>query len=118
MPRYDDLKANLNKKTIFCSHLGFGEQGAVLAQLNKAIYITTSTELARKMQAQLESLNKKCVVVDDFDKPFTLSTFESNEHKIDLLNGGYPLCQMAGRVFFYCSAKMRTLIKKEKSGCK
>lgn len=86
MPRYDDLKANLNKKTIFCSHLGFGEQGAVLAQLNKAIYITTSTELARKMQAQLESLNKKCVVVDDFDKPFTLSTFESNEHKIDLLN--------------------------------
>lgn len=86
MPRYDDLKANLNKKTIFCSHLGFGEQGAVLAQLNRAIYITTSTELARKMQAQLESLNKKCVVVDDFDKPFTLSTFESNEHKIDLLN--------------------------------
>lgn len=86
MPRYDDLKANLNKKTIFCSHLGFGEQGAVLAQLNKAIYITTSTELARKMQAQLESLNKKCVVVDDFDKPFTLSTFESIEHKIDLLN--------------------------------
>lgn len=86
MPRYDDLKANLNKKTIFCSHLGFGEQGAVLAQINKAIYITTSTELARKMQAQLESLNKKCVVVDDFDKPFTLSTFESNEHKIDLLN--------------------------------
>ncbi len=86
MPRYDDLKANLNKKTIFCSHLGFGGQGAVLAQLNKAIYITTSTELARKMQAQLESLNKKCVVVDDFDKPFTLSTFESNEHKIDLLN--------------------------------
>lgn len=86
MPRYNDLKANLNKKTIFCSHLGFGEQGAVLAQLNKAIYITTSTELARKMQAQLESLNKKCVVVDDFDKPFTLSTFESNEHKIDLLN--------------------------------
>lgn len=86
MPRYDDLKANLNKKTIFCSHLGFGEQGAVLVQLNKAIYITTSTELARKMQAQLESLNKKCVVVDDFDKPFTLSTFESNEHKIDLLN--------------------------------
>ena len=86
MPRYDDLKANLNKKTIFCSHLGFGEQGAVLAQLNKAIYITTSTELARKIQAQLESLNKKCVVVDDFDKPFTLSTFESNEHKIDLLN--------------------------------
>lgn len=86
MPRYDDLKTNLNKKTIFCSNLGFGEQGAVLAQLNKAIYITTSTELARKMQAQLEALNKKCVVVDDFDKPFTISTFESNEHKIDLLN--------------------------------
>ena len=40
------------------------------------------------------------------------------KNKIDLLNGGYPLCQMAGRVFFYCSAKMRTLIKKEKSGCK
>lgn len=86
MPRYDNLKANINKKTIFCSNLGFGEQGAVLSQLNKAIYITSSTELARKMQAQLEALNKPCVVVDDFDKPFTLSTFESNEHKIDLLN--------------------------------
>lgn len=86
MPRYDNLKANINKKTIFCSNLGFGEQGAVLSQLNKAIYITSSTELARKMQAQLEALNKPCVVVDDFDKPFTLSTFESSEHKIDLLN--------------------------------
>ena len=46
------------------------------------------------MQQQLQALNKDCVVVDDFDKPFTLSTFQSNEHKIDLLNA---LCKLLNK---------------------
>ena len=85
MPRYDDLKNAIGKQTIFCSNLGFGEQGAVLLNFEKAIYITSSTDEARKMKDQLDALNKPCVVIDDFDKPFTLSTYQSNEHKFDLL---------------------------------
>lgn len=86
MPRYDDIKSLVGKKTIFCSDIGFGEQGVVLSNLSKAIYITNSTNNARQMKDQLEALGKPSIVVDDFDKPFTLSTFQSNEHKIDLLN--------------------------------
>lgn len=86
MPRYNDIKNNLKQKTIFCSNLGLGEQGAILSQFDKAIYITASTDSARQMKQQLDALNKPCVVVDDFDKPFTLSTFQSKEHKVDLLN--------------------------------
>lgn len=85
MPRYDDLKNAIGKQTVFCSNLGFGEQGAMLLNFEKAIYITSSTDEARKMKDQLDALNKPCVVIDDFDKPFTLSTYQSNEHKFDLI---------------------------------
>ena len=94
MPRYHDIKPYIQQKTIFCSNLNFGEQGAILAKIDKAIYITSSTEYAHNMQQQLQALNKDCVVVDDFDKPFTLSTFQSNEHKIDLLNA---LCKLLNK---------------------
>ena len=86
MSRYDDIKSEIGKKTIFCSNLGFGEQGVVLSHINKAIYITDTTDNARKMKEQLDALGKQNVVVDDFDKPFTLSTFQSDENKIDLIN--------------------------------
>ena len=86
MSRYDDIKQAIGSKTIFCSNLGFGETGVVLSHLNKAIYITNSTDNARQMKEQLEALGKDCYVIDDFDKPFTLSTFQSGEHKVDLLN--------------------------------
>lgn len=86
MPRFDDVKANIKQKTIFCSNLGFGEQCAVLSHVDKAIYITSSTESAKQAKQQLDALNKPCALVDDFDKPFTLSTFQSSENKFDLLD--------------------------------
>lgn len=85
MSRYDDLISNLNKATIFCNNLGFGEQGAVLSRMPKSIFVCPNIEYARKMKDQLNSLNRECVLIDDFDKPFTLSKFESTEHRLDIL---------------------------------
>ncbi len=92
MPRYNSLIDNLLKKPIFCNNLGFGEQGAILNQLENAIAIFPTINEARNMQLQLNAFNKKCVVIDDFDKPFTLSKFQSEDNKFDLINAVYNLC--------------------------
>ena len=91
MSRHDDLIENLNKSTIFCSNLGLGEQGSVLSKLKRAIYICPDIEKARQMQKQLSALNQDNVLIDEFSRPFTLSKFQSNESKIDLLKTIYKL---------------------------
>lgn len=91
MSGYNDLILNIGKNTIFCNHLGFGEQGAVLSKLKKAIYIAPNIEKARQMKEQLSALNVENVLIDDFNKPFTLSKFQSNEHKIDILKAIYKI---------------------------
>ncbi len=85
MPRCDNLIANLQKQTIICSNLGVGEQGAVLAQIKKAIYIVPDNEKAVQMKQQLFALNKACVLVDEFDKPYTLARFQSKQNKFEML---------------------------------
>ncbi len=92
MSGYNDLISNLNSSPIFCNNLGFGEQGALLNKLGKALYICPNIENARKMKSQLDSLNQDNVLIDDFFRPFTLSTFQSNDNKIDLIKSIYKLC--------------------------
>ena len=92
MSRYNDLISAIGKSTIFCSNLGFGEQGAVLSQIKKGIYICPSIEKARNMKLQLDALKCENVLIDDFSRPFTLSKFQSNESKIDLIKTIYTLC--------------------------
>ena len=84
MSRYNDLINAISKQTVFCNNLGFGEQGAVLNQLDKAIVICADIEKARKLKAQLDGLKKDNALIDDFDNPFTISKFQSNENRIDL----------------------------------
>lgn len=91
MSRYNDFLNQLNKTTIFCNNLGFGEQGAVLQQMPKSVFLCPDNESARKMQAQLNALNRENVLIDDFGKPFTMSTFQSNENKIDLIKALHSL---------------------------
>ena len=92
MSRHDDLISNLGKSTIFCSNLGFGEQGSVLSKIGKSIYICPNIEKARQMKKQLDALNYNNVLIDDFSRPFTLSKFQSSESKIDLIKTLYKLC--------------------------
>jgi len=91
MPRYNDLIENINRNTIFCNNLGFGEQGSVLGKIKKGIYICPNIEKARQMKSQLDALNIDNVLIDDFNKPFMLSLFQSNESIIDLLKTFYKL---------------------------
>ena len=91
MPRYNDLISNLGTATIFCNNLGFGEQGAILKNMPKSIFICPDNESCIKMQNQLNALKRNCVVLNDFNKPFTFSKFQSGEHKIDLINAIYSL---------------------------
>ena len=91
MSRYNDIISNLGTATIFCDNLGFGEQGAILKNMPKSIFICPDNESCIKMQNQLNALKRKCVVLNDFNKPFTFSKFESSEHKIDLINAIYSL---------------------------
>ncbi len=92
MSRYNDLISNIGKSTIFCNNLGFGEQGSILNKVGKAVYICPNIEKARQMQHQLNSLNCENVLVDDFSRPFTLSKFQSNESRLDLIKTIYKLC--------------------------
>ena len=92
MSRHDDLISAIGKSTIFCSNLGFGEQGAVLNEIKKGIYICPNIEKARNMKSQLDALKCKNVLIDDFSRPFTISKFQSNESKIDLIKTIYSLC--------------------------
>ena len=92
MSRHNDLIEVLGKNTILCSNLGFGEQGSILSKLSKGIYICPDIDKARHMKSQLDALSCNNVLIDDFSKPFTLSKFQSNENKIDLLKTIYKLC--------------------------
>ena len=85
MPRYNDLIENLKLNPIFCNNLGYGEEGAVLSQLKNAIYVCQDLNKAHDIYLQLKALNKNCVLVDEFSKPFTLSKFESEGTKFDLI---------------------------------
>ena len=93
MKNTEQLLDNINKTTIFCSNLGLGEQGAVLSQIPSGIFICPNVEYARKMKLQLDALNKKCVIVDDFDKPYTISKFSSKDNLYDLICAEYALTQ-------------------------
>jgi len=92
MSRYDDLISSIGKSTIFCSNLGFGEQGSVLSKIKKGIYICPDIEKARNMKFQLDALKCDNVLIDDFSRLFTLSKFQSNENKIDIIKTLYSLC--------------------------
>ena len=92
MSRYNNLISQIGKSPIFCSNLGFGEQGAILNKIGKAIYICPNIEKARQMKQQLDALNQSNVLIDEFSRPFTLSKFQSNQSKIDLLKAIYTLC--------------------------
>jgi len=91
MSRYNNIIANLNNATIFCNNLGFGEQGAVLKNMPKSIFICPDSDHCYKMEQQLNALKRECVVIDEFNKPFSFSKFESHENKIDLLKAIYSL---------------------------
>ena len=91
MSRYNNFLNAVNKQTIICNNLGLGEQGAVLKEMDSALVICSDIEKTRKLKAQLDSLKKNCVVVDDFDNPYTISKFQSNENRIDLLRAIYKL---------------------------
>ena len=91
MPRYDDLISNLGNGTIFCNNLGFGEQGAILKNMPKSIFICADVDQCNKMQNQLIALKRNCIVLNNFNKPFTFSKFQSSEHKIGLLTALYSL---------------------------
>ena len=89
MPRCNNL--DLKKCPIFCNNLGFGEQGEILSKFKSAICICPDVAAARGMKAQLDALNKPNALIDDFDKPFTLSKFSSNDNKLDQLNALFTL---------------------------
>ena len=92
MSRHNNLTNHIGNSTIFCSNLGFGEQGSILKQIGKSIYICPDIEKARHMKDQLDSINQENVLIDDFSRPFTLSKFQSLENKIDLLKTLNKLC--------------------------
>ena len=85
MSRHDDLITNLGATPIFCSNLGFGEQGAILSKIKKGIYVCPNIEQAKNMERQLNALNVNCVVIDEFNKHFTPSLYQSNQNKIELI---------------------------------
>ena len=91
MSRYNNLISSIGKSTIFCNNLGFGEQGSVLKNMPKSIFICPDNEQCLKMQVQLKALKRECVVLNDFDKLFIFSKFQSSEHKFDLIKAIYAL---------------------------
>ncbi len=92
MSGYNNIIENIGKSTIFCNNLGFGEQGAVLNKIGTSIYICANVEKARQMKSQLDALSQENVLIDEFSRPFTLSKFQSNESKIDLIKTIYSIC--------------------------
>ncbi len=91
MSGHDDWQRLVFKQPIFCNNLGFGEQGAVLSKLNTAIFICPDIEKANNISAQLSALGKDNFVINDFDKPFTLSKYSSSDNKYDLINALYKI---------------------------
>lgn len=92
MSRHNDIIENIGKLPIFCSNLGFGEQGSLLSKIKKGIYITPNIEKAKQMKQQLDALSKSNVLIDEFSRPFTLSKFQSTGSKIDLLKTINKFC--------------------------
>ncbi len=86
MSRYDDINLNIGKRPILCSNLGLGEQGAVLSNLKSAIFVCPNIAYANKMKAQLDALHKDSAVINDFARPFTLSTYSNSDNKTDIIN--------------------------------
>lgn len=86
MSRYDDLISNICTKPILCSNLGFGEQGAILSRLKSGIFLCNDLEKCRCMQTQLSALNKKSIIIDQFDRPFTISKFQNKDSKFQILS--------------------------------
>ena len=91
MPRPHDLQQLINRQPIFCNNLGFGEQGAILSKLDTAIFLCPNIEKSNDISAQLSALGKENVVINDFDKPFTLSKFSSSDNKYDLINALFKI---------------------------
>lgn len=91
MSRPNNLSELINKQPIFCNNLGFGEQGAILSELNSAIFLCPDIEKSNDMSAQLSALGKENVVINDFDKPFTLSKFSSSDNKYDLIKALFKI---------------------------
>ena len=93
MSRYNDLARLIGQKTLFCNNLGFGEQGAILAEMPKSIFVCPDASYALNIKSQLDALGRENVLLDDFNKPFTLSKFQSRESKIDKLLSMFKLCK-------------------------
>jgi len=118
MSRYNDIISSLGNCPIFCNNLGFGEQGSVLKNLPKSLFICPDVEYARNMQSQLNALHRENVIIDDFDNPFTISTFQSNEHKLDtiktifnLINGN-PIIISTPEILFNFIPDIKTFAEK------
>ena len=92
MSGHNNLISNIGKLPIFCNNIGFGEQGATLAKMPKSIFVCPDKIYAKKMQEQLNALNRENVLIDDFSKPYTLTKFESFENRIDILNALTKMC--------------------------
>ncbi len=90
MPRYDNLNL-AGSKTVLCSNIGLGEQGSVLTRLKSALFVAPDLNYARQIKSQLDALGKCNVIIDDFDRPYTLSTFSNSDKKYDLINALYHL---------------------------
>lgn len=92
MSRHNDLISKIGKTPIFCSNLGLGEQGSVLSKIKKAIYLAPDIQKAQQIKQQLDALSKSNVLIDEFSRPFTLSKFQSQGNKIDLLKTINKIC--------------------------
>ena len=104
MSRYNDFLTAVGNQTIICNNLGFGEQGAVLKEMESALVICADIEKARKLKLQLQALKKNCVVIDHFDNPYTLSKFQSNDSRTDILKALYQLS--LGKVIVLSTAQI------------
>lgn len=89
MRRHDCIIENIGRTPIFVSNIGIGEQGAILKHFDCSIFVCPDSDYAHAIHSQLTSLGKSSVVIDNFAKPFTLSTFTNNVEKIDLLSALY-----------------------------
>lgn len=89
MRRYDSIIENIGKTPIFISNIGSGEQGAILKHFDCSIFVCPDSDYAHAIHDQLSSLGRSSVIIDNFAKPFTLSTFTNNVEKVDLINAIY-----------------------------
>ena len=91
MSGYNSLIESVGSRPIFASNVGVGEAGSILAKLDSGILICPNSEIANKFKRQLDALNKENVLIDNFSKPFTLSKFQSDDNKYDLIKAQFSL---------------------------